>query len=319
MIADVKAVMRDVDPEILSFDRLETLQVNLGNMCNQQCEHCHIEAGPAGKRIMTREVMARILDFLKDRPGLTLDVTGGCPELNPDFRFLVEEACKLTSRLMVRTNLTIFSEEGMDWLPQWYSDHEVVLIASLPCYTKENTDAQRGNGVFEQSIKALKRLNESGYGRSFELDLVYNPGGDFLPGSQEGLETDYRERLFSDYGIVFSKLFTIVNAPLGRFRRYLESNGLAEKYIKVLVEKFNPDAALNIMCRSLISVDWRGVLHNCDFNLAAGLPIRDEFGRVYKIDDILGIIQGGHEILMAEHCYCCTAGDGSSCTGALLG
>lgn len=318
MIANFKETITDLDPKLLSFDKLETLQVNLGNVCNQRCEHCHVEASPTGSEIMSGEVIEKIIDFLRDHQGLTLDITGGCPELNANFKFLIEEVYELTSRLMVRTNLTIFSEKGMDWLPSWYREHEVVLIASLPCYTRENTDAQRGDGVFEKSIKALKALNELGYGSSMELDLVYNPGSDFLPGSQEELEADYREQLLKDYGITFNNLFTIVNAPLGRFRKYLTSNGLAEQYIQLLAKNFNPDAAPNIMCRTLISVDWQGVLHNCDFNSAAGLPIRDEFGKTLTIGDISNAVQNMYEILTAEHCYCCTAGEGSSCTGALV-
>ncbi len=317
MIADFKETMMNVDSEYLKFGELKTLQVNLGNICNQYCRHCHVDAGPTGRKIMKKEVMERILDFLGRMQGITVDVTGGCPELNPNFKFFVEEACKLTSRVMVRTNLTIFFEKGMDWLFQWYADNEIVLIASLPCYTQENTDTQRGHRVFEKSIEALGRLNALGYGRSIELDLVYNPGGDSLPSSQEELEADYRERLHRDHKIVFNRLFTITNAPLGRFKKYLTSNGLAEQYLRLLAENFNPDAAPNIMCRTLINVDWQGALCNCDFNLAAGLPIRDKSGGILKIDDIQDVAQGRYEIVTAEHCYCCTAGAGSSCTGAL--
>ena len=310
--------MADVDSKLLGFDKLEILQVNLGNICNQYCEHCHVDAGPAGNKIMSKEIMEKIIDLLRDQKGLTLDITGGCPELNPDFRFFVEEAYDLTSQLMIRTNLTVFSEEGMDWIPQWYKDYQVVLIASLPCYTRGNTNKQRGNGVFEKSIKALKILNELGYGSSVELNLVYNPGGAFLPGSQAELEMDYKKQLLTNHGIRFNNLFTIVNAPLGRFKNYLASNGGSEQYIQSLAESFNPDAAANIMCRTLISVDWQGILHNCDFNLAAGLPIRDKDEKILETEDIQKAIQNGHEIVTAEHCYCCTAGAGSSCTGVLV-
>lgn len=318
MIIDFKETIKNVNPKLLSFDRLETLQVNLGNMCNQYCEHCHVDAGPAGDKIMSRGVMEKITNFLRDQQELTLDITGGCPELNPNFKSFIEKTSGLVSRLMVRTNLTILLEKGMDWIPGWYKEHRVILIASLPCYTEENVDKQRGNGVFEKSIKALQRLSKLGYGNSLELNLVYNPGGDFLPGSQEELETDYKEELFENYGIRFNNLFTITNAPLGRFKNYLGESNQFEQYIQLLAENFNPDTAENIMCRTLISVDWQGVLYNCDFNQAAGLPIRDSTGKILKIDDIQDVIQNKYEILVDEHCYCCTAGAGSSCTGILV-
>jgi len=318
MIVDFREKIKNINPKLLSFDKLETLQVNLGNMCNQHCEHCHIDAGPAGNKIMNKEVMEKIIKFLRNQKGPTLDITGGCPELNPNFKFFIEETRGLTSRLMVRTNLTIFLERGMDWIPQWYKEHQIVLIASLPCYTEENVDKQRGNGAFEKSIKALKKLNELGYGDSLELNLVYNPGGDFLPGLQKELEMDYKKQLFENYGIIFNNLFTITNAPLGRFKNYLKANGQIEEYINLLADNFNPDAAANIMCRTLISIDWQGILYNCDFNQAAGLPIRNKARKILEIDDIQYAIQNGHEIVTDGHCYCCTAGSGSSCTGVLV-
>jgi len=321
MIPNFKEVMRTINPGILRFDNLLTLQVNLGNICNQHCEHCHIAAGPAGDRIMNKEVMEEIILFLKKQEGLILDVTGGCPEMNPHFKFFVEEARNLVSRLMVRTNLTVFGEEGMDWIPEWYKEHQVVLMASLPCYTEEKVDMQRGNGVFKKSINALVKLNELGYGTSLELELnlVCNPGGDFLPASQKKLEEDYKEQLFEKYGIRFNSLFTIVNAPLGRFMNYLESNGLTEQYFRLLFDNLNPDIADNIMCRTLINVDWQGILYNCDFNLASGLPIRNRAGKTMKINDMQDVVEERHDIVMDNHCYCCTAGAGSSCTGVLAG
>jgi len=318
MIADIEERIKKLNPNFLCSSKLETLQVNLGNMCNQHCKHCHIGASPAGSKIMSREVMEEIIDFLQNQKGLILDITGGSPELHPNFRFFIEETHKLTSRLMVRTNLTIFFEKGMYWIPRWYRNHRVVLIASLPCYTQENVDKQRGNGVFEKSIKALRKLNQLGYGDCLELNLVYNPGGDFLPGPQRDLETDYKKQLFKNHGIRFDSLFTITNAPLGRFKDYLKANGRLERYIRLLANNFNPDAASNIMCRALISVDWQGVLYNCDFNLAAGLPIRDRTGKTLGIDRIQEAIQGGYETVVAEHCYSCIAGAGSSCTGVLI-
>lgn len=267
---------------------------------------------------MRRDVMEKIIDFLRRHEGLVLDITGGCPELHPDFKYFVEEARGLVPRLMVRTNLTVLLEEGKEWILQWYRDNHVVIMASLPCYTKENVDKQRGSGVYERSIKVLKRLNELGYGSSLELNLVYNPGGCFLPGSQGELEKDYKKELFQHYGLRFNRLFTITNAPIGRFHNYLEENGLLEDYTRLLADNFNSDAAKNIMCRSLISVDWQGVLYNCDFNQALGLPIRNKAGRILEVADIQEAIASGAEIVVANHCYSCTAGAGSSCTGALI-
>ncbi len=314
---DFKERVQKLDPGFLCFDNLGTLQVNLGNMCNQCCLHCHIEASPAGNKVMRRDVMEKIISFLRIHKGITLDITGGCPELHPDFKYFVEETRKLVSRLMVRTNLTVLLEEGKDWIPLWYRDNQVVVIASMPCYTKENVDKQRGDGVYEKSIQALRILNELGYGDSLELNLVYNPGGDFLPGAQRELETAYRRELSQNHGLRFHSLFTITNAPIGRFKNYLKANSLLEQYTRLLADSFNPDAARNIMCRTLISVDWQGVLYNCDFNQALGLPIKNKAGKILEIDDIQDAIRRGSEIVVAEHCYSCTAGAGSSCTGVL--
>jgi len=263
--------------------------------------------------------MEKILGFLGNHKGLILDITGGCPEMNPQFKFFVEEAYNLVSRLMVRTNLTVFGEEGMDWIPEWYKEHRVVLMASLPCYTEENVDKQRGNGVFKKSIRALKKLNKLGYGSSLELNLIYNPGGNYLPDFQKKLEEDYKKQLFENHEIRFNNLFTIANAPLGRFMNYLESNGLTEQYFQLLVDNLNPDIAGNIMCRTLINVDWQGILYNCDFNQASGLPMINRTGKVLSINDMQDVVKDKYEILMGNHCYCCTAGAGSSCTGVLAG
>jgi radical SAM/Cys-rich protein len=320
MLADFKKAITDVNPRLLRFDELQTLQVNLGNRCNQNCAHCHVQAGPTGKKIMSKPVMHKIIDFLKNHPGLCVDATGGCPELNPDFRFFADSVCKWVSRLMVRTNFTVLFEPGLEWVPRWYRDHKVVVIGSLPCYTGENVDKQRGPNAFSRSIRAMQMLNELGYGRDsdLELDLVYNPGGDFLPGPQEKLEADYKSQLNEKYGIAFNKLFTITNAPIGRFKQYLEANGLLEHYLKLLVEKFNPGAAENIMCRSLVSVDYRGIMYNCDFNQALDLPLIDSKGNTVTIEHLDDVLSEGLEIITGEHCFCCTAGAGSSCTGSLV-
>jgi len=320
VVDNFKQMVERVEPELLKFKELCTLQVNLGNRCNQSCSHCHVQAGPQGQKVMSREVMAGVLGFLQNHQGLTVDITGGCPELNPDFRFFVEEVHRLAERLMIRTNLTVFFEPGLQWVPKWYSEHGVVLIASLPCYTQDNVAAQRGSGVFEKSVRALQMLNELGYGcdERLELDLVYNPGGDFLPRPQQKLESDYKKELGDKYGISFDRLFTITNAPIGRFRQYLKSNGQLEQYQRLLVESFNATAAANIMCRNLVSVDYRGVVYNCDFNQALDLPIVDAAGAEVSIEKLEEALCGDIEIATSDHCFCCTAGAGSSCTGSLV-
>ena len=318
MVASFAEKVQEVNPELLTFEKLETLQVNLGNMCNLSCPHCHVNAGSRTTRVMPRVVMQKIINFPENHEGVTIDITGGAPELHPDFRYFVEQAIKLTPRLIVRTNLTVFSEEGMEWIPGWYCDQKIVLIASMPCYTQENVDKMRGNGVFKKSIKALQNLCSLGYGDSLELNLVYNPNGDYLPGSQKQLEADYKKQLFDNYGIIFNNLYTMTNAPLGRFEKYLKANNRLEDYTQLLAQNFNSDAVSNIMCRTLISIDWQGILYNCDFNQAAGLPIRNLAGRILELDDIEEVIQGGAEIAVDAHCYSCTAGEGSSCTGALI-
>lgn len=320
MILDFRKELENIDPRLLSLDQLQTLQVNLGDMCNQSCTHCHVQAGPNGKKIMPRNVMQKIIEFLRLHPGLTLDITGGCPELNPDFKFFVNGACETASHVMVRTNATIFFEPDMSWIPKWYSEKEVTLMVSLPCCTAEEVDSQRGHGTFDKSIAALKMLNELGYGLNgrLEMNLVYNPSGDFLPDRQDQLESDYRKKLHDDYGIRFNKLLAITNAPIGRFRQHLEANGQLDQYQRLLVKNFNCDAAENIMCRTLISIGYDGVAYNCDFNQALGLPIIDCEGRVVSIERLPEALGEGIELITRDHCFCCTAGAGSSCTGALV-
>jgi radical SAM/Cys-rich protein len=320
MIADFRDALTNVDPALPRVGELLTLQVNLGNRCNQRCAHCHVQAGPNGEKMMPKAVMEEIIRFLSGHGGLCVDVTGGCPEMNPDFRFFVESVCGLASRLIVRTNLTVLLEPGLEWVPSWYRRRRVTLCASLPCYTRQNVDGQRGRGVFEKSIAALKMLNELGYGsdEALELNLVYNPGGDFLPGPQQQLEADYKRELGGKYGIRFSRLFTITNVPIGRFKESLETNGRLNRYMRLLADNFNPSAAENLMCRSLVSVDYRGLAFNCDFNQALGLPIVDSKGRAVTIERLDDALSEGIEIITGEHCFCCTAGTGSSCTGSLV-
>ena len=320
MITDFKKALESTNLQLLRFDRLQTLQVNLGNRCNQSCTHCHVQAGPNGKRIMSKVVMKKVIDFLRLHPGLCVDITGGCPELNPDFKLFADNICELASQVMVRTNLTVFFEPRLGWIPQWYSKHKVVLIGSLPCYTRENVDKQRGQGVFEKSIAALKMLNGLGYGTDEQLilNLVYNPNGDFLPGAQAQLEADYKRELGEKYGVTFNNLFTITNAPIGRFKQYLEANGRLGEYQQLLRENLNPEAAESIMCRRLISIDYKGLAYNCDFNQALNLPIVDFAGQVVSVDQLEEVLRDEIEIITGEHCFCCTAGAGSSCKGSLV-
>jgi radical SAM/Cys-rich protein len=276
-----------------------------------------VAASPRGKKIMKLEVMANIIGFLARQSGITLDITGGCPEMNPHFRFLMEATAGLSLRRTVRSNLAILTEPGMKWLSGFYREQRPVIIASLPCYLEENVDRQRGAGVHERSIAALRILNAIGYGDELELDLVYNPGGDFVPGAQKELEVVYRKELLERHGIRFTNLYTIANAPIGRFREYLVARGALDRYLDLLAGSFNPEAAGHIMCRTLVSVDWQGLLYNCDFNQSMGFPITGRDGGPLRIDDLEDAAQAGAELFLAQHCYCCTAGEGTSCTGAL--
>ena len=309
--------LMSIKPEYATFESLRTLQVNLGNLCNLRCSHCHTTASPSGEQVMGREVMEKIINFLSKNEGLVLDITGGCPELNPHFKYFIEQTAAISPRRMLRTNLAIMTEQGMEWLPQYCRDQDLVIIASLPCYQEENVDRQRGRGVYRACITTLKQLNRLGYGDTHELNLAYNPGGAFLPGVQKELESVYREELEKRHDIRFNHLYTITNAPIGRFREHLEAGGAFERYMKLLASRFNPDTARGIMCRTLISVDWQGLLYHCDFNQATGMPIAGAKGSLLKIDDLDSAALKGTELNLAQHCYCCTAGEGSSCSGAL--
>jgi radical SAM/Cys-rich protein len=317
MVAPFKERLIELCRDYATFEELRTLQVNLGNLCNLNCAHCHVNASPAGNHVMGLEIINKIIGYFSCRPGVTLDITGGCPEMNPHFRTLVEGTKGLTPRRMVRSNLAILTEPGMEWLPDFYRDQELVLIASLPCYLEENVQRQRGAGVFSRSIEALRTLNGLGYGDTYELNLVYNPGGSFIPGSQQELEKAYKSELRQRYGIRFHNLYTITNAPIGRFREYLEAKGTYGEYLSLLSDRFNPCAVPSIMCRTLLSVDWQGILYNCDFNQASGLPLTGRNGKLLTIDNLKEAAATGSDLMMAQHCYCCTAGEGSSCTGAL--
>ena len=309
----------EIERDVLKRSLLTTLQVNMGDLCNQTCTHCHIEASPNGKKIMSRKIVDDILVFLKKSKIKTLDITGGAPELNPDFEYLVESARSLVDELIVRSNLTVLFEKGKEHLPEFFRLNKVRLICSLPCYTKENVDSQRGAGVFDKSIKALKLLNEKGFTKrnDLQLDLVYNALGAYLPGARNSLEKDYKNVLKDNYGIEFNRLLTITNVPIKKFKDYLDTNNEYEKYSDVLERNFNPATIEGLMCRTFLSVGYDGRLYDCDFNLALGYVLKDLGGNDLTIDKLRMEDLEQREIITGEHCLACTAGSGSSCQGTL--
>jgi len=293
-----------------------TLQVNVGKLCNQACHHCHVEAGPKRTERMSSEVADRVLGVLERNPSLAVvDVTGGAPELNPHFRRIVREARRLGRQVIDRCNLTVLLEPGQEDLAEFLAAHEVDVVASLPCYGRENVEKQRGAGVFERSIAALRRLNALGYGSSLRLDLVYNPVGAFLPPPQATLEADYRAHLRDEFGVEFDHLRTITNMPIKRFAEQLHRLGQTAAYQGLLVNHFNPDTLPELMCRTLVSVGWDGRLYDCDFNQMLELPLGARPRTVFDLDDVTALV--GAPIATAGHCFGCTAGAGSSCGGAL--
>lgn len=302
--------------------RLEALQVNLGYKCNQSCLHCHVNAGPARTEMMSRETVLDVLTFIGVAGIRTLDLTGGAPELNPHFRELVTRASELGVRVIDRCNLTILEEPGQEDLAPFLAAHGVEVTASMPCYTEELVDRQRGQGVYERSIAGLRRLNASGYGREgsgLVLNLVYNPQGPSLPPAQAGLEADYKRELGSKYGIVFNQLYTLANMPIQRFGSTLVSKGQFNDYMALLKGAHREENLGAVMCRSLVSVDWQGGVYDCDFNQMLGLPLAAEGLRRPKLSDLIGRDLEGNPITVRDHCYGCTAGQGSSCGGALDG
>lgn len=302
----------------LRKQKTEILQVNVGKLCNLTCVHCHVESGPTKtKENMNRATAEAVVRFM-DRFGAgTLDITGGAPELNPNFKYLVVEAKARKRRVIDRCNLTVFYEDGMADLPEFLARHQVEVVASLPCYLEQNVDKQRGQGTFRQSIEALQWLNRLGYGKKRELvlNLVYNPLGPHLPPSQQKLEEDYKERLFAGFGIVFNKLFTITNMPITRYAKYLKAFDQYDMYVELLVNSFNLATVEGLMCVNTLSVGWDGKLYDCDFNQMLGINMRN--GRPLTIADISGDDLENREILTGNHCFGCTAGSGSSCQGAL--
>lgn len=301
-------------------DRLETLQMNLGYLCNLSCTHCHVAAGPRRTELMDRETMDLALEFI-DRQGIAnLDVTGGSPEMNPDFRYLMRAAKARGVHLMDRCNPTIIEEPGYEWVPEFLADNAVEVIASLPCYTSDNVDRQRGKGVFDASITALQKLNRLGYGRpgtGLALNLVYNPVEPILPPPQDKLQADYKRFLGEQFGIVFNELFTITNMPIKRYGSMLLSKHQFADYMALLHSAHRPENARAVMCRNLISVDYRGYVYDCDFNQMLGLPLGATGQPRTHLRDLLDRDLEGRPINIADHCYGCTAGQGSSCGGAL--
>lgn len=294
------------------------LQVNLGRKCNQACTHCHVDASPVRTEMMDGPTVARVLQILEENPGIgQIDLTGGAPELSPHFREMVLRARSLDRRVIDRCNLTILSEPGQEDLAEFLADNQVEVVASLPCYTQDNVDKQRGKGVFARSIAGLQRLNALGYGKpgtGLQLDLVYNPGGAFLPGPQAGLQADYEQRLLAEHGIVFNQLLTITNMPIKRFARDLARNGKTQEYMDLLLSAFNPATVEGLMCRHLVSVDWQGNIYDCDFNQMLEMAVPGKERTVWELD--VGALDGA-AVAVDDHCFGCTAGAGSSCGGSL--
>jgi len=337
--------MRDTSPLLLDTEfpplnrtSLTTLQVNLGYLCNLSCTHCHVNAGPNRTELMDLDTVNLVLAVLKQQGITTLDLTGGAPEMNPHFQYLVAEATKLGVEVIDRCNLTILQELGYEYLAQFLTDHKVTIVASLPCYSEKNVSEQRGKGVFEQSVEVLQQLNSLGYGvkPSLPLNLVYNPNGAFLPPDQQQLEREYKTRLKTDFGIVFNQLYTITNMPISRFGAVLLAKGEYHQYMDLLKANFSAPNLETLMCLSTVSVDWQGNLYDCDFNqmLEMAMPSTFEDGLADKLiasdsssgnspgslrhlKDLLRSNFSGQPIAIGDHCYGCTAGQGSSCGGAL--
>ncbi len=305
----------------LHHTRTEILQVNVGKLCNLTCIHCHVNAGPKRKEIMTRETIDRVIDWLARTDIPTVDLTGGAPEMIPDFRYFVEhlKALEPPRHIIDRSNLTILLEPGYNDYAAFLARNQVEIIASMPCYSPENVNAQRGEGVFEASIKALQLLNSLGYGieSDLPLHLVYNPNGDFLPAPQDELEADYKRELREHFGIVFNRLYTITNLPIARFASWLKNNNKLADYMALLNDAFNPATVAGLMCRNTISVSWTGEVFDCDFNQMLKMQWRDG-NRVLNLWDIDPAQVENREILTGDHCLGCTAGAGSSCGGALV-
>lgn len=316
---DSRPLLFPSDFPVIRRRSISTLQVNLGFKCNQSCNHCHVNAGPARTETMSAEVLKDVIDYLSNSQVTTLDITGGAPELHESFRKLVIAAHSMGINVIDRCNLTILTEPGHENLAEFLAGHQVEIVASLPCYLEENVDQQRGKGVFENSIQGLRQLNELGYGNEdsgLKLNLVYNPVGTYLPPAQEGLENDYKKQLSERFGVVFNSLFTITNMPIMRFGSYLQSKGEFENYMSLLKDAYQAANLETVMCRDLVSIDWQGYLYDCDFNQMLDMNVMHENKPVH-ISQLTDSLLDNRDILIGEHCYGCTAGQGSSCGGAL--
>jgi len=311
--------LADTDFPQIKRSRLDTLQVNLGYLCNQQCLHCHVDASPRRSEIMSIETIKDVLEFIRSRDIKTLDLTGGAPEMNPHFNLLVEQAKKLGVHVIDRCNLTILLESGYKDTAKFLAENEVEVVASMPCYLEENVDAQRGKGVFSGSIEGLKLLNKFGYGidKKLQLNLVFNPQGINLPPAQLPLEQNYKKELKQRFDISFNRLFTITNMPIKRFGSTLLSKGLFDEYMSVLKNSYSQENLSGVMCRTTLSVDWQGYVYDCDFNQMLDLPLGPDALNTH-INDLRQSDFKGRDIAIMDHCYGCTAGQGSSCGGALV-
>ena len=300
-------------------NNLTTLQVNMGKLCNQACSHCHVEAGPKRTEVMDIKVISKILSLLKKKNNIKIiDITGGAPELNSNFRYFIKETKKLGIHIIDRCNLTVLHEKGQEMTAEFLAKNQVEIVASLPCYTEENVDKQRGRGVFKKSINSLKILNELGYGKgndSLKLNLVYNPLGAFLAPDQSELEIKYKKFLKDNFKVYFDNLFSLNNMPIKRFNNYLKRSKNYHSYMRLLYSNFNSKAALNIMCRDMVSISWDGFIYDCDFNQMLNLPLKDKKKNIFQINSFDEITK---EILTDIHCFGCTAGAGSSCGGSLI-
>ena len=312
-------LLAETDFPPLRRNAVDTVQVNVGYVCNQSCLHCHVNAGPTRTEAMGAETAAQVLAYLEASGASTLDITGGAPELNASFRDLVRGARDLGAAVIDRCNLTVLFEPGQEDLAQFLADQRVAIVASLPCYTEELVDRQRGKGVYAKSLEAIRALNALGYGREgsgLVIDLVYNPQGASLPPPQAALEADYK-RILGEHGIVFNRLLTLANMPIQRFGSTLISKGTFNSYMELLRDAHRDENLPSVMCRSLVSVDWRGYLYDCDFNQMLGLPLRVAGRPRLHLKDALSRDLAGNSIVVRDHCYACTAGQGSSCGGAL--
>lgn len=318
---DTLPLLQTGDFPALRRNALEILQVNVGYRCNQTCFHCHVAAGPNRKENMNRETAGQVIALLRASGASAMDLTGGAPELNPHFRYLVEAARALDVHVMDRCNLTVLELPGQEDLAQFLAEHDVEIIASLPCYSEKNVNEQRGDGVFEASIRGLRRLNELGYGRPdgrLQLNLVYNPVGAFLPPAQKALQSSYKQQLRKHFAVEFNQLFTLTNMPIKRFGDTLLKQGQFDAYMALLREAYQAENLRNVMCRNLLSVDWRGYVYDCDFNQMLDIPLKYNGRERTHISELLSIDLQGNAIAVADHCYGCTAGQGSSCGGALV-